>query len=224
LLLGPAFVVSPGLLQKAYGARDEAAVKRGIAWNGAVLLVFAAAPAMIGLAARTLPVARPDLALPTVLARMLPPSVGIVALAAVFAAEVSSADAVLFMLATSASRDLYRGFVRPDATDAEVLRVARIAAIVGAACGIGVALVYGSVRAAVGVFYAVLTVTLVVPVVGGLYLRRAGPREGLASVVAGVIVLVVTHSLSHGQGYGVLSPALAGVIASGLAFGLAHKI
>ncbi len=224
LLLGPAFVVSPGLLQKAYGARDEAAVKRGIAWNGAVLLVFAAAPALIGLAARALPVARPDLALPTVLASMLPPSVGIVALAAVFAAEVSSADAVLFMLATSASRDLYRGFVRPDATDAEVLRVARLAAIVGAVCGIGVALAYGSVRAAVSVFYAILTVTLVVPVVGGLYLRRAGPREGLASVVAGVIVLVVTHYLSHGQGYGVLSPALAGVIASGVAFALAHKI
>ena len=219
-LLGPAFVVSPGLLQKAYGARDEAAVKRGIAWNGVVLLVFAAAPAIIGLAARSLSVLRADLALPTVLAQLLPPSVGIIALAAVFAAEVSSADAVLFMLATSASRDLYRGFLRRDASDTEVLRVARIAAIVGSACGIGVALVYGSVRAAVSVFYAILTVTLVVPIVGGLYVPGAGRREGLASILAGVPVLVVTHYLSHGEGYGVISPALAGVMASAAAFGL----
>ena len=216
----PAFVVSPGLLQKAYGARDEAAVKRGIAWNGVVLLVFAAAPAIIGLAARSLSVLRADLALPTVLAQLLPPSVGIIALAAVFAAEVSSADAVLFMLATSASRDLYRGFLRRDASDTEVLRVARIAAIVGSACGIGVALLYGSVRAAVSVFYAILTVTLVVPIVGGLYVPGAGRREGLASILAGVPVLVVTHYLSHGEGYGVISPALAGVMASAAAFGL----
>jgi len=80
------------------------------------------------------------------------------------------------------------------------------------------------VRAAVSVFYAILTVTLVVPVLGGLYVRRAGPREGLASVFVGVSVLVVTHYLSHGEGYGVLSPALAGVVASGVAFVLAHKI
>jgi SSS family solute:Na+ symporter len=100
------------------------------------------------------------------------------------------------------------------------LRVARIAAIVGSACGIGVALVYGSVRAAVSVFYAILTVTLVVPIVGGLYVPGAGRREGLASILAGVPVLVVTHYLSHGEGYGVISPALAGVMASAAAFGL----
>ena len=126
------------------------------------------------------------------------------------------------MLATSASRDLYRGFVRRDATDADVLRVARIAAIAGGVCGVGVALVHGSVRGAVSVFYAILTVTLVVPVVGGLYLRRAGRREGLASVLAGIPVLAVTHYLSHGEGYGVLSPALAGILASAAAFALAR--
>ena len=37
----------------------------------------------------------------------LPPAVGALALAAVFSAEISTADAVLFMLATSGSRDLY---------------------------------------------------------------------------------------------------------------------
>ena len=48
ILLGPAFIVSPGLLQKAYGARDARAVTVGVAWNGVVLLVFACAPALLG--------------------------------------------------------------------------------------------------------------------------------------------------------------------------------
>ena len=220
LLLGPAFIVSPGLLQKAFGARDERAVRRGIAWNGLALLVFAWAPAIIGLAARASypSLERTDLALPTILASALPPAIGIVALAAVFSAEVSSADAVLFMLATSASRDLYRRFVRPGATEHDVLRAARIAAVVGSVCGVGVAMAYGSVRAAVSVFYAVLTVTLFVPVVGGLYVHRAGRREGLTSILMGTSVLVATHVLTGGHGYGIVSPALSGVIASALGF------
>jgi SSS family solute:Na+ symporter len=225
-LLGPAFIVSPGLLQKAYGARDERAVRHGIAWNGVALMIFACAPAAIGLAAHTLypALAKADLALPTILAGALPPAVGMIALAAVFSAEVSSADAVLFMLATSASRDLYRGFVRPAASEEEVLRVARIAAGVGSICGVGVAMVYGSVRAAVGVFYAILTVTLFVPILGALCVRGAGRMEGLASVLTGVPVLAVVHYLSGGRGYGVLSPALAGVLASAAAFAFVHAL
>src|SRR5262249_7222933 len=36
-LLAPAFVVSPGILQKIYGARDEATVRRGVLGNAIVL-------------------------------------------------------------------------------------------------------------------------------------------------------------------------------------------
>jgi solute:Na+ symporter, SSS family len=225
-LLAPAFIVSPGLLQKAYGARDEASVRRGIAWNGAALLVFACAPPLIGLAARALypGLDKPDLALPTILAGAMPSGVGTLSLAAVFSAEVSSADAVLFMLATSASRDLYRGFVRPSASEAEVLRVARMAAVAAGLFGVGVAMVYGSVRAAVGVFYAILTVTLFVPVIGGLYVRGAGQRAGLASVLAGVPVLGFVYVATGGRGYGILSPALAGMIASAVAFAAARRV
>jgi SSS family solute:Na+ symporter len=224
-LLAPAFIVSPGLLQKAFGARDETAARRGIAWNGVALLVFACAPALIGVAARAaIPsLAHADLALPSMLARALPAWLGTFALAAVFSAEVSSADAVLFMLATSASRDLYRGFVHRNASDHELLRVARVAAIIGGACGVGIAMIYGSVRAAVGVFYAILTVTLFVPVIGALYVRGARRAHGLASLFSGIPVLLAVHVLTNGQGYGVISPVLAGVMASAAGFAIAGR-
>jgi solute:Na+ symporter, SSS family len=224
-LLGPAFIVSPGLLQKAFGAVDERAARSGIAWNGIALLLFAFAPAVIGLCARTVvpSLPRSDLALPAMLTRALPPMLGVVALAAVFSAEVSSADAVLFMLATSASRDLYRGFVRPAASERELLVVARVAAVVGGIAGVAIAMVYGSVRAAVGVFYAILTVTLFVPIVGALYIRKAGPKHGLAAVISGVAALLVVQAATGGRGFGVLSPALAGLIASAAGFGAAGR-
>lgn len=218
-LLGPAFIVSPGLLQKAFGARDARAARTGIAINGVVLLVYACAPAVIGLAAAALypALSRADLALPTMMVEAMPPAVGALALAAVFAAEVSSADAVLFMLSTSASRDLYRGLVRPSASDAAVVRVARGAAVAGAAAGVALAFAHRSVLDAASVFYSVLVVTLFVPVVGALYDKAARPRDGLASL-AGIPVLAYVHLTTGGQGYGLVSPTIAGVLAGALAW------
>ena len=223
-MLAPAFLVSPGLLQKAYGARDPRAVRTGIAWAGAVMLVFACAPPVLGLAARALypGLEVPDAALPTVLTRALHPAIGGLALAAVFSAEVSSADAVLFMLATSASRDLYRGFVRPAASDTEVLRVARVAVVVGSLCGLALVPVYASILGALTVFYSLLTVALFVPVVGALHVAGARPAEGLASVFVGVPTLAIIHTATGGAGFGIVTPTLAGVLAGAVAFVVAR--
>jgi SSS family solute:Na+ symporter len=219
-MLAPAFIVSPGLLQKAYGARDAAAVRSGIAWAGVIMLIFACAPPLLGMAAQTLypNLESEKLALPALLTGALHPALGGLALAAVFSAEISSADAVLFMLATSASRDLYKGFMRPQASDAEVLRVARLAAIVGSVCGLVLALQFASILSVLTVFYSLLTVVLFVPIVSALYVTGVRPPEGLASVLIGVPVLATVHFATNGDGYGVVTPTLAGVLAGAGAF------
>ena len=178
--LGPAFVVSPGLIQKAFGARDERAVTTGIALNGVALMAFAALPTLIGMSARALhPDINRDLAFAT-MASELTPAFGALALAAVFSAEASAADAVLFMLATSGSRDLYRR-LRPAATDRDLLHAARWSAIAGALLGLGLAMMHRSVIEALTTFYAVMVVTLFVPVLGWVVFARdvSAPRPGL---------------------------------------------
>jgi SSS family solute:Na+ symporter len=225
ILLGPAFIVSPGLLQKAFGARDTSAVTRGIGWNGVALLIFACAPAVIGTAASIL---YPDLegadrALPMVMADALPAAIGALALAAVFSAEVSTADAVLFMLSTSAARDFYKGFLRPDASDAAVLRFARVSAIAAGVIGVGVALLSETVLGALRIFYAIMVVTLFVPVLGALFVGRVSPASGLASVICGITTLLVVHFATGGAGVGLLSPTLAGVLAAAAGFAAARR-
>jgi SSS family solute:Na+ symporter len=146
-MIVPAFIISPGLLQKIYGARDEKTVRVGVAANALVLLVFAFVPPLLGMIAR---VHHPELAnhenaLATLLVFELPLAVGTLGLAAVFSAEVSSCDAILFMLATSLSQDLYRRFLNPEASDAKVLKVARLAAVTGGVAGVGLAIVFPTV-------------------------------------------------------------------------------
>ncbi len=221
-MLGPAFIISPGLLQKVYGARDDRAVRLGVGANAAALLLFAAVPPVLGMIARSAHpmLSNPDLALPTLLMESLPPVVGALGLAALFSAEVSSADVILFMLATSLSQDLYRRFVNPSATDAQVLRVARGAAVVGGVLGTGLAIVAGSIVSVLTVFYTLLTVSLFVPVVAGLYLRRLGTPEVLASIAAGVALVTILQITTGGQAVAGLTPAQLGLTAAGLSCGV----
>ena len=215
-MLVPAFIVSPGLLQKTFGARDARAVRTGLVWAGVAMLLFAWAPPLLGLSAQALypGLASDDLALPTVLTGALPAALGSFALAAVFSAEVSTADAVLFMLSTSASRDLYKGFVNRRASDATVLLVARLAAAAGALFALLLAFWFDSILQALRAFYSVLSVALFVPIVAGLYLSRTSGAAGVASVVVGLGVLAVVQNSTDDRGL----PALAGILASAAAF------
>ena len=219
-LLTPAFIVSPGLLQKIFGARDDRAVRIGVGLNALGLLLYAGVPVVVGISARLLfpALAIPDLALPTILMRGLPPVVGALGLAAVFSAEVSAADAVLFMLTTSLSQDLYKRFVNPAAPDHLLLTVTRGTAIVSGVAGVVLAIGLGSVLSALTIFYSLLSVSLFVPILAGLYVRRAGTREAIASIACGVATLMVVRLMTAGRGMLGVTPELAGLIAASLGF------
>jgi SSS family solute:Na+ symporter len=222
VLLAPAFIISPGLIQKAYGGASARAVRLGTALNAVVLLVFAFIPVLFGMIARvTFPdIADPNAVLPTVLTRELPPWLGAIALAAVFSTEVDTSDAILFMLSSSASQDVYKRFINPQASDARLLRVGRTTAAAGGAIGVLLSIWLQTVIGALTIFYSLLVVTLFVPVLAGLYLRRAGEREALAAIAAGVAVLFVARVWGVAR-YPWIDPTLGGIIAAGVALFLA---
>jgi solute:Na+ symporter, SSS family len=219
-LLTPAFIISPGLVQKAYGAESARAVKVGIGAQAVAQMVFALLPVFFGIAARAahLEISSPNLVLPTVLASELPPLVGALGLAAVFSAEVSTCDAILFMLATSLSKDLYKRFVNPAADDRRLLLVARLAAVLGGIGGVVLAIRLETVIGALGIFYSLLGVSLLVPVIGGLYTRRATGVEALASIAAGITTLLAVTYSAGADGFGYFNANLLGLIAAAVAF------
>ena len=185
LILVPSFLVSPGLLQKLFGAPDEQTVRRAIGAQGVVLLGYSFLPVLLGMAARVyFPyLADPGLALPELLANALPVWLGGLLLAAIFSAEISSADAVLFMLSTSVARDLGQTLLR--LPDSSLLRWTRITAVLAGAAGVALAIWLDSIIAALTLFYSLLTVTLFVPLIGGLYSSRPTASAALASMFAG---------------------------------------
>ena len=192
VLTAPSFLISPGLIQKAYSAKSEAALKLGIGLNAVVLMAFAVVPVLFGMAARSaVPgIANPNDVLPTFLMTQLPAWLGALALSAVFSTEVDTCDTILFMLSTAISKDVYKRHINPAASDAQLLRVARISAAAGGAAGVILSLVVGTVLGAVTIFYQVMVVTFFVPIVGGLYVRGMSTRAAAASIVAGLLGLL----------------------------------
>jgi solute:Na+ symporter, SSS family len=220
-MLAPNFIISPGLLQKVYGARDDRTVRLGVGLNAVALLLYALMPALLGMSARVLHPDLParELSLPYLFMHDLPFWVGALGLAAVFSAEVSAADAVLFMLATSLSQDLYKRFINPAATDRQVLRVARAASAFGGVAAVIVAFLSPSVIDALSLFYTLLAVSFFVPVVAGLYSRRARPVDALAAIAGGVLMVIVAKAQNSTAPSGIIS--MYGLAGASVAFGVA---
>jgi SSS family solute:Na+ symporter len=218
ILLTPGFIISPGLVQKTYGAESARAVRVGVAAAGIIQLLFSFLPVLLGMAAR---VSHPGIestndVLPTVLANDLPVYLGALALAAVFSAEVSTCDAILFMLSTSSSKDLYQRFVNPEASAEQVLKVARLAALAGGVAGMFLAIQLQTIVDALRIFYSLMGTTLFVPVAGALLFPRAGAREAMTGIVVGVGSLLAVYFGTDRTGW--QDPALWGLIGSAIAF------
>ncbi|HYK88467.1 MAG TPA: sodium:solute symporter family protein [Acidobacteriota bacterium] len=222
LLLAPSFIVSPGILQKVFGARDLRAVRVGVSLNAAALLAFAAIPALMGAIARgQFPqLVNAEFALPTLLLKSLPLWLGGLLLGAVLSAELSAGDAVLFMLTTSLGKDLYQACFRPEADDRQLMRVTRATAVICGTFGALLGIVLPSVISALTVFYTLLTAALLLPLVAGLYTKRISGHAALATMIVSVATTFGAELATNGRGPWDIPSLVLGTAAAAAAMSL----
>jgi SSS family solute:Na+ symporter len=217
-ILVPSFMVSPGLVQKVYGAENIRAVRAGVTLNSIGQAIFAFVPPVLGLCAfAAMPhLANPELALPSAMKMLLPEWLGIWTLASIFSAELSATDAILFMLSTSLAVDLYKTFLNPGASQQKMLSVGRLTAVCAGVAGISFAVVLPSIIQAVSIFYGLIAVALLVPVLAGLYSKRVLAPAALSSIVAALVATLVLTRLTRGTGAGVFSPQAIGIMTAAM--------
>jgi SSS family solute:Na+ symporter len=213
--LAPSFLISPGLLQKLFGARDERAVRVGVGVNALALLIYAIVPVLMGVIARgRFPdLANREVALPMLLTEALPFWLGALLLGAIFSAELSASDAAMFMLSTSLSKDLYKAFINPAATDARLMLIARWSAV---GCGVAAALLgilLPTVITALTIFYTLLVAALLLPLIAGLYTRKVDARAATATMIISVGVTFALELITSGQGVRGVPSLIVGIAA-----------
>jgi len=115
-------------------------------------------------------------------------------MAALTAALMSTVDTLITAIAAIVVNDIYSP-KRPDATDGELLKVARISSVSIAVLGVGLVPIFAtfdSIYSAHGAFTAAVTPPLVVALLLGVFWRRFTPAAATATMVGGSLLIAAS--------------------------------
>lgn len=127
---------------------------------------------------------------------ILPPFMCGVVVSGIFAASMSSSSSYLLISGSSVAENIFRGVIKKDATDAQVMIVARLALVAVFLFGIFVAYdenssIFGVVSyawAGLGASFGPLTLC-------SLYWRRTNMQGALAGMITGTAAVLIWHNL-----------------------------
>jgi SSS family solute:Na+ symporter len=200
MIFGLAVVLSPAwwcchqaIIQRTLGARSEWDAKAGMlfcAFPKTLIPLLVVLPGLFALALNPdLP--NKDQAFPWIIKNLLPTGLAGLVFAAFMAALISSVDSTLNSAATLWTRDIYRKFIRKDASDKHYLLVGRILTLVFIVWAIFFAPVtvkfpgiYVAMQTLLSIFQGpTFAITLL-----GIYWRRATQWGGLGGLLGGVAI------------------------------------
>ncbi|MDR1804563.1 MAG: sodium:solute symporter family protein, partial [Treponema sp.] len=162
-------------IQPILAARDVTVAKKAAFITALAVAPFGIITALLGMAAK---IKFPGLsngkqALPTLMMNVNPVAGGII-LASILAAILSTISPIILASGTMITKDIYQRILRPNATDAQVLRMSRITtAVAGLLCIITAIILYDSSRLLDIVYFAyTLRGCMFVVLLLGIYWKR----------------------------------------------------
>ena len=200
LVLGPAYWVgNQAIIQRTLGTRTVADARASYVFAAVIKLVFPVLlvlPGLLALALYADTLGPPEGAwdanqvLPMMIARLVPSGALGLLMGAFVAAVMANLDSYVNSASTLLVTDLYRPFVRPQATDDECLKVGRwlvvILLVLGALVSYQVKVRFGSVFEAFQTFLSYFQGALFSLLLFGMVTRLATPAGGVAGMLAGV--------------------------------------
>ncbi len=201
----PVWFISIAGLQRIVAARDERTARTAFLITGVPIEwpLFAVGATLVGLFARMLvpELGDPELATPTMILTLLPAGAAGVVIAAYIAAVMSTADSCLIGPVAIFTNDVYRKLLNPGATDAALVKVARVATVVLGALAIGAAYLVPSVLDLILYAYTFGSAGLFFPMLGLLFWPRATAAGAFWSMLLGGSAAIVWAVLGEPLGF-----------------------
>ncbi len=209
------FSVGQEAVSRFYAARDGKAAKGG-AWLAALInFIYAFIPTILGIITLALITmgkfnaadfesVGARYALPVLAMEVMPAIICGLLFSGIISATMSSSDSDLLGAGSIFANDIYKIVIKPEATDAQVMKVTKVTM-----CFVGVAsmlialfntqslitiLMFCFTLRAAGSFF---------PYVLGHYWGKASTAGTIASLIAGTIVVVYLDQFSHGDLFGI---------------------
>lgn len=203
LVFGPFYMVWQTTWQRLTAAKSQkvgiSAVVIGFIISGVVGLLAI----VIGITAvQNFPEGTdPDIIYTSFITEIFPGSIGGLFMVSLLAALLTGATSFLLSGALNISKDIYEGWINPDAYDAHILRVSRLSVGLMSVLGLGIALWITDIIAIYQVALSFTACTLVMPVMAAMFWERA-TKTGVIVSMIGAMVVSLTWQLA-GQPFGI---------------------
>lgn len=185
----PVWFISIVGLQRIVAARDVKTAQRAFFLTGVPIEwpLFAIGSTLVGMFARILlpELTDAELATPMMIMTLLPVGIGGLVIAAYIAAVMSTADSCLIGPVAIYTNDIYRRYINTNATDADLVRVARISTIVLGIFAISTAYLIPRVLDLILYAYTFGAAGLFFPMLGLLFWKRTTASAAFWSIVLG---------------------------------------
>ena len=177
--------------QKAFAAKNLDQAQKGTVFAGYIKLLMPFIVVLPGMIAFYLQadISKPDEAYPWLMATVIPTGLKGAAIAALFAAIVSSLSSMANSTATIFTMDIYKYFIRKKATEKEMVKMGRIAASTALAIAVCVAPLLGNVDQAfqyIQEYSAWISPAIVIIFLAGFFWKKATPNAVLWVAIASI--------------------------------------
>lgn len=223
------FITGAEMASRALAAKDEKTSLHGSILSGVFMSLYAFIPALVGLVALAkLPGISASDAYARVMLSYAPEPLAGLALAAILAATMSSADSDMLGAASIFSVDVWKRYLRKNASDREILILTRVGIVVVGALAAAAALTRFDIITintfafmlrsagpfapfALGLLMKYVTKeagisAIITGSIAGVYWRLAGQPYGIGDTVVGALVGVATFIVVVAVGKGLKRP------------------
>ena len=186
-------------IQRFYIVKDEkSAQKVGFLTAGLFLIfpiIFMIPPIVSAVLFPELP--DKEMAYVAIANRLLPPGLMGVMIASMFSATMSSLNSEYNVIASVLSNDVYKRLINKDATNKQMLMVAKLSTIfVGLIILIGGLFIkdFGGAFEANKLFTGIFAIPVGIPLMFGIIARKASPNGAMLTVILGAIAGIILNS------------------------------
>jgi len=228
------FSVGQEAVSRYYAARDEKAAVQGSIISAVLNFIYAFIPTLLGIITLALINMKkidgdvilsqgPRYALPHLAMATMPALIVGLLFSGIISATMSSADSDLLGAGSIFGNDIYKIYIKPNATSKEVMRVTQITMLIVGVFGMFIALFNtGSIIKLLMFSFTLRAAGAFFPYIMGLYWKQASNIGAIASLIAGSIAVIILEQTKISL-FG-LDPIIPGLALSFICFIICSKI
>lgn len=178
------------IIQISLGAKDAATARKGFVWGGILMIPVGFMSALLGICAKAAyPTANAALALPQAIVELQPLLAGLT-LAALWAADVSTACNLLLSAGTLFSKDIYKRYINPACDESKQLSVMRWSVVISGVLTVGMAMMVSGILNTIMMGLSLTAAFSIIVIVALFFPQYACKAAGFNTMLVGLVLLI----------------------------------